>query len=150
MGSLDDLVRDLRAFEGRRQMTKHLRARIREPLPTVRAAIKAHARAILPQRGGLNVWVAAAKVTAVIRLSGRAAGVTLKGSRRSLRDKSDLRRLDASGRVRAPSWGRRGEGDWHTQTVPAGWFSTPAGEIDQWRAACEDAVADAVREIARG
>lgn len=149
MGSIDDLVRDLRGFDNRAEVVKALRVEIRKPIPAVRRNIKARALATLPATGGLNAWVAGTRVTAVIKLTGRAAGVRLKGSRKSLRDKSDLRRIDA-GRVRAPSWGRRGAGQWHTQSVTAGFFTRPAAEVEQWRSACVAAVDQAVATIAGG
>lgn len=148
-GSIDDLVRDLRKFDNRREVVKALRKRIREPLPGVRRAIKARALATLPSRGGLNRWVARTRVAATVRLAGRSAGVKLKGSRKSTKGKADLNRLDA-GVVRHPSWGRRGPGNWHTQAVTPGYFTKPATEVDQWRDACVEAVEDAVQTIARG
>lgn len=150
MGTLDDLIRDLRKFEGRKEVVQQLRKEIREPIPGVRKAIKRRALDILPKRGGLNVWVSKTKVTAKLKLVGRGAGVTLKGSRKSAKDKSDLRRLDKDGRIRAPSWGRRGADDWHTQQVPAEFFSGPAAEIDQWRGACLKALENAANTIRRG
>lgn len=148
-GTLDDLVRDLRKFEGKKEITRALRKRIREPLPAVRKAVKARALATLPQRGGLNRWVARTRVSAVIKLAGRAAGVRLKGSRANTKGKADLRRLDA-GKVRHPSWGRRGATQWHTQSVPAQFFSGPATEVTQWRDACIEAVDDALKVIRNG
>ena len=148
-GSIDDLVRDLRKFDGKREVTKALRKRIREPLPKVRKAVKARALATLPKAGGLNQWVARTRVTAVVKLAGRSAGVKLKGSRKSTKGKADLNRLDA-GKIRHPSWGRVGPGQWHTQTVPAGFFTDPTGEVEQWRDACVLAIEDAVQTIARG
>lgn len=149
MGSLDDLVRDLKKFNGRKEVTKQLRKEIREPIPAVRKAIKRRALLILPKRGGLNVWVSKTKVTAKVTLTGRGAGVRLKGSRKSTKDKSDLRRLDA-GKLRHPSWGRRGANQWHNQAVPSGFFTAPATETDQWREACEKAIDKATEEIRRG
>ena len=149
MGSIDDLVRDLRRFEGRREVTKALRKRIREPLPGVRKAIRRRALESLPKGGGLNVWAAKTRVSAKVSTSARGAGVKLKGSRKSTKGKADLRRMDA-GRVRHPSWGRRRPGDWHTQRVEPGYFTKPAAEVDQWRDACLKAVDEALEVIRRG
>lgn len=148
MGSIDELIRDLRKFEGRKELVKELRTEIRKPVPAIRKSIKKRALDTLPKSGGLNVWVSKVKVTARVKLSGRSAGVSLKGSRKSTKDKSDLRRLDA-GRIRHPSWGRRGKNDWYTQTVEAGFFTEPSTEIDQWRNACIAAV-DKALEVIRG
>jgi hypothetical protein len=147
--SFEAFADDLRRFSGRKEMSKLLRKRLREPVPAVRRAIRRRALATMPQRGGLARWVAATKITARISLSGRGAGVVLRGSRKSVGDKSDLRRLDA-GRIRHPSWGRRGRGQWHTQAVRPGWFTGEAAEYDAWRGAIEAAVADACKEMAGG
>lgn len=149
MGSLDDLVRDLRRFEGRKEVTKQLRAEIRRPVPEVRKAIRRRALATLPAGGGLNVWVSRTRVTAKIKLAGRGAGVSLRGSRKSARDRSDVRSIDR-GRVRAPSWGRRGVGSWHVQQVSPGFFTVPGAEVKVWRDACLKAVDNALAVIRRG
>lgn len=149
MGTLDALIRDIRKFEGRKEVVKQLRKEIRQPLPSVRKAIKRRALDSLPRRGGLNVWVSQTKVTAVIKLAGRAAGVRLKGGRNSTGGRSDMRRLD-KGRVRAPSWGHRTAASWHSQNVTPGFFTEPAAEVDQWRAACLKALDNALEVIRRG
>ena len=147
--SLDALIRDLRTFEGKKVMVKELRKEIRRPVPKVRKAIKARALATMPRRGGLNRWVAAIRITARIKLSGRAAGVSLKGGRNSLGARSDMRRID-KGRVRAPSWGRRTRGNWHNTDVPAGFFTEPAADTDAWRDATIKAVDSALEVIRHG
>lgn len=150
MGSLDDLIRDLKNFDGRKVVVKELRKELRKPVPEVRKAIRRRALVIMPQRGGLNVYVSQTKITAQVKLSGRAAGVRLKGSRNNSTDKkSDMRRID-QGKIRHPSWGRRGAGQWHTQTVSAGFFTGPAGEVDKWRQAAVAALDNAVEVIRRG
>lgn len=149
MGSIDELIRDLKGFEARKEVTKALRKQIRQPVPAVRKAIRKRAMTTLPKSGGLNVWAAQTKVGVRVKLAGRTAGVKLRGTRKSTKEKSDLKRLDA-GKVRAPSWGRRRRGDWHVQQVTPGFFTGPAGEIDQWRNACLRAVDDALEVIRRG
>lgn len=148
--SFEAFAADLRRFNGRKAMSKALRKRLREPVPAVRRAIRRRALATMPRRGGLNRWVAATRITAKVSFTGRGAGVTLRGSRANTSGKADLRRLDDSGRIRHPSWGRRGPGQWHTQTVPARWFTGEAAEYDAWRGAVEAAVADACKEMAGG
>lgn len=148
--NMKQFVAELRAFDGRRDVVKAMRRRIRRPAPKVRQAIKRNALATLPGRGGLGVWAAASKTTVTIRYaSARSAGVRMKGSRKSNRDKSDLAGLDA-GVVRAPSWGRRGAGQWHSQKVAPGWFTDPVVESDEWRAEIERAVDEAFDTIRRG
>lgn len=147
--SLVRLVADLRGFGARREVLRGLRKRLREPLPGVQRAITASALDTLPARNGLAAWVAAEKITAVLRVSGRAAKIKLAGKRQSQRAQSDLAAIDA-GQVRHPSWGRRGPGEWRAQGVTPEYFTRPAAEVDQWRAAALDAVDDALRVIARG
>jgi hypothetical protein len=149
VGSLDDLIRDLRRFEGRREVVKQLRKEIRKPLPAVRKAIRRRALDTLPAGGGLNVWVSKIGITAQIRVSGRSAGVKLRGGRNSSGGRSDIRAIDR-GRVRHPSWGRRGRGQWHTQAVAASFFTEPATAAREWRQACVAAVDNATAMIRRG
>ena len=149
MATIDDLVRDLRGFERRKELLNQLRRDFRAGVPVVRKKIRTRALATLPKTGGLAKWVSKTRVSADIRFAGRWIGVRLKGSRKSLKEKSDLKRLDA-GMVRHPSWGRRGKGDWHTQPVTAGFFTAEAGNADDWRDACERAVDRAFDTIRRG
>lgn len=152
MGSLDDLIRDLRRFEGRKEVTNALARKARGPVPAIRKAIRRRAVEWLPSSGGFGKWVSRLSVTAAVRLQGRAAGISLKGRRRGFADKqpkADLRRID-QGRAAHPSWGRRGEGQWHFQTVKPGFFTEPAAGTDEWRKAVVDAVDEALEVIRRG
>ena len=154
MGSLDDLISDLKGFDGRKEVVKQLRTELRKPVPEVRRAIRQRALIMLPKRGGLNVYVAKASVTAQVKLAGRSAGVRLRGKKKSDHPRRkapvvDLRGID-KGKVRHPSWGRRDAGSWHTQSVPAGFFTGPAGEVDKWRQAAVQAVDKAAEVIRRG
>jgi hypothetical protein len=133
-----DVARDLRRFPA--EVTKALRKELREPVPAVRKNIKARALATLPSGGGLNVWVSKTRITATVKIRGRGAAIRLKGGRNSLGSRSDIRAIDR-GRVRHPSWGRRGRGQWHTQTVASAFFTEPVTEArDEWRKAAETAV----------
>lgn len=149
MGSIEALVRDLRGFRNRREVVQQLRKRIREPVPEVRRRIRAEAIEDLPHGGGLNKWVAATRLTVQIRINSRTARVSLKGGRNSARKRSDIRAIDR-GRVRAPSWGRRGPRAWHSESVKAGFFTRPAGDSPSWRAAIVQAADEALDVIRRG
>ena len=152
MGSIDELIRDLRRFEQRKVVTNALAKAVRKPVPQVRRLIRRRALATLPSSGGFGKWVSKLSITAAVKLQGRAAGVRLKGRRRGYPDKQprvDLRRLD-QGRTAHPSWGRRGDDQWHFQQVTPGFFSTPATEVDQWRQAAVDAIDEALAVIRRG
>ncbi len=144
--SIDDLVRDLQGFTARREVIKALKKQIRTPLPAVRKSIKRRALSTLPHAGGLNKWAARTRVTAQVKVSSRSASIKLIGRRKSQSGMADLKRLDR-GRIRHPSWGRRKRGQWHTQSVMPGYFTAPASEVEQWRAAVLDAVDDAIKTI---
>lgn len=147
--SLKRLIRDLRKFEDKKVVLAHLRKELRRPLPAVRKAIRGRALATLPSTGGFAAWVAMLRITARIRTAGRSAGVTLVGGRNSTGARSDVDAIDR-GRLRAPSWGRTGRGDWHTQEVTPQFFTGPAGEIDQWQRVALDAIEQAADTLARG
>lgn len=143
-------ARELRRFEDRKVVLRNLRVAIRKPFPAVRAKVRASAKAILPKRGGLNAWAAAIRVNLTLKATTtRSAGVIVKGGRNSAGGRSDVRALDR-GRVRAPSWGRRGQGAWHTVLVEPGFFTTPVVEAEEWHAEIEQAVSDALDTIRRG
>ncbi len=144
--SVDAFVRELRGFSARGEIVKQLRTEMRKPLPEVRKKIKASALNTLPRRGGLNKWAARTRITAKITVTGRAVKVRVRGARNSLGGESDINAIDR-GRVRHPSWGRRGRGQWHVQRVTAGFFTTPVSEDEQWRAACLAAVDKALETI---
>lgn len=141
-------ARELRAFDDRRRIVKALRrALARTARPAVKL-VRAHAAAILPSSGGLGAWVAGARIGVRIGYTSRTAGVRLRGGRKSLTDKSDLQAIDL-GMVRAPSWGRRGRGAWHSQPVTPGWWSDPLA-ASPWPQDAEQAIDDALDEIRRG
>jgi len=142
-------VQELRGFRERKAVLKELRIGIRRPFPAVRKRIKASAIANLPKRGGLNKWAASTRVTLRIKTSGRAAGVTVVGGRNSAGGRSDIKALDR-GRVRAPSWGRKGQGDWHSQTVSPGFFTDPVTQANEWHDEIEKSVDTAFDAIRRG
>lgn len=150
MGSFDDFIRDLRRYEDKKILLKELRTEIRKPVSAIRKLIKATALAILPKSGGLNQWVAAIRITARMKFSGRSAGVSLVGGRRSeSKAKSDIRAMNR-GRLRAPSWGRKGRGDWHTQAVEPEFFTVPADNDKLWREAILAAVDKGLKVIRGG
>lgn len=140
------LAAELRAFSGRRVIVQSMRRALTRAARPVTAEVRAHAEEILPHRGGLGAWVAAAKVNVRISYSARSAGIRLRGSRGSGKGKADLTGIDA-GSVRHPSWGRRSAGSWHAQAVPAGWWSKPLEHQDGFREQVDAAVDSALNEI---
>jgi hypothetical protein len=147
--SFDELVRELRGFNNRREIIKAASKGMRTAVKPVRRAIKAKAKSTLPSSGGLNIWVSKISVLAQIRLSGRRAGVKLKGGRNSSRGRADISAIDR-GRVRAPSWGHRTRASWHTVQVTPGFFTKTAEELPDWREEIDAEVDKTLDQIRRG
>lgn len=146
--SAEQFARELKAFDGRRTVVKAMRrALTRAAKPKVRE-VRAYAQEILPARGGLGTWVSRATISFQISYAGRSAGIRLRGRRKSMKDRTDLFAADA-GTVRHPSWGRRFRGQWHAQSVTAGWWSTPMQD-DTAIAAAVDAEVDRAFDEIRG
>jgi hypothetical protein len=142
VGDIAVLVASLREYDRNDTLIKAVRAELRTAVPPVRGRIKATAIATLPHSGGLGAWVAGTKITAEVTLRGRAAGIRLRGGRRSKGGTTDVRAIDR-GRVRAPSWGRRSRGSWHTQSVTEGFFTKTAHDSPEWAAAIDRAIVTA-------
>lgn len=147
--SVDELVRELRAFNNRREVTKAAAKGIRKAVAPARKAIKRAAKEQMPKRGGLNIWVSRISVLAQIRLSGRNPTIKLKGGRNSLRQRSDINAIDR-GRVRAPSWGHRTSASWHTVTVTPGFFTKTAADLPDWRENVDAELDKTLEQIRRG
>lgn len=146
MGDIGALVRSLRGFARNDILIREVRAELRAPVPIVRTRIKATARATLPHSGGLGGWVAGTRITAKVMLGGKSVTIRLRGGRNSKHGRSDIRAIDR-GRLRHPSWGRRGRGQWFTQAVTPGFFTKTAAEAPEWDAAIDRAMARAVAQL---
>lgn len=150
MGDIPDMIRDLRGVSDRKEILKSVRRTIREPLPGTRKAIKARALRTLPSRGGLARWVASTRVTAQIKLTASVVRVTIKGGRNSSKKRSDVNAIDR-GRLRHPSWGRRGPGQWHNQTVVPGFFTQAVeSQSGEFRGAVDRGVTIVTERLNRG
>lgn len=151
----DDLTRliaDLKGVTDRKDILKEVRRTIRGPLPNTRKLVKASALSTLPSGGGLNAWVAATRLSAKITLTASKVAVNIRGGRNSAGSKkrSDINAIDR-GRLRHPSWGRRGPGQWHTQTVVPGFFTkTVEGQRDEYVEAVDKGAAIVVGRLNRG
>lgn len=145
--SMEEFAAELRAFSGRGEVVNELRKDLRKPIPKLRAEVRAHAVRILPHRGGLGAWVAAAKFTVRFKDSGRSAGVSVRVGRKSKGDKSDLDGLDRTGTVRHPLYGNRSE--WFGQKVPPGFF-TEMWDKQEWLAIADQAFDRALDKIRNG
>lgn len=131
-----ELRRDL--FRGFSRATKPLKEDVR------RSALRS-----LPSRGGLNQWVADAKLATRTRVSGKTVGVRIAGSRsnKQLR-KSDLNAINR-GRLRHPVFGNRKV--WVTQMVKPGWFTDPlVAGADEVRQELVQVMDDVAERLARG
>lgn len=146
--SFDEFARELRAFDNKREVVNEIRREMRKPLPALRKAFRANALATLPARGGFGAWVAKARITAVFKDSGRAAGVRIKVSRKAGDgDKAELDALDESGSIRHPLYGHRGH--WYGQKVAVGVF-TKVFARGAWISRADAALDRALDKIRRG
>jgi hypothetical protein len=139
----------IRAFDDRREIVKAMRKAMREPLPTIRTAIRARAISTMPAGGGLNRWVAASRINATVKIDSRRVQVRLKGGRNSRGGRSDMAAIDR-GRVRAPSWGHRTKASWHTVEVTPGYFRAPAADAAGLVNASIDRAVDGALDQLRG
>jgi hypothetical protein len=147
--SAEQLARELRAFSDRRKVVQALRRGLTRQARPLVVKIRAHAADVLPSGGGLNQWVARARIGVKISYAARTAGIRLRGGRKSVSDRSDLAAIDR-GQVRHPSWGRRAAGAWHTQSVTPGWWSDPTEAHGAAFVAAVDTEVDAVLDEIRG
>jgi hypothetical protein len=147
---LSRLIADLKGVTDRKDILKEVRRTIRGPLPGTRKAIKTSAMRNLPSGNGLNAWVAALRITAKITLTASRVAVNIKGGRNSSGARSDIKAIDR-GRVRHPSWGRRGAGQWHNQTVVPGFFTeTVEGRRGEFVEAVDKGASIVVERLNRG
>jgi len=148
MGNVDQLVAELRAFRGRKEVLAAMRKGIRSGIGPVRKAVRQTAIETLPTRGGLGQWVAKTRINLNVRVGSSSARVRITGGRNSAGGQSDVNAIDR-GRVRAPSWGRKGRDDWHTQSVDPGFFTETLDEQDGFRANVDAEVDRALDTIRR-
>jgi hypothetical protein len=147
--SFDQLVRELRGFNQRREIVKAMSKGIRQAAPIVRKQIRTVATETLPSGGGLNKWVAKIRINVKFKVSGRSASIKLVGGRNSVGDRSDINAIDR-GRVRAPTFGHRSKAAWHTVTVEPGFFTQTAANAAEWSARVDAEVDKALDQLRRG
>ena len=139
---LISLSRRLRAA-GDKELKKELRTALRDATKPMKAAIKKNARDNMPHRGGLNDYLARSRITTQVKQSGQNPGIRIS-------NKQHDTRLDTQGRLRHPTFGRRGPGDWKEQKVESGWFTKPAArEARQARVEILLAIKRIERELER-
>lgn len=111
--------RAVRSLGADRKIVNEMTKEIRRAVPPIRSAVKANALVYLPKRGGLNRWVASAKITAQVRRGASNAGITIVDGRNSAKKRTDMRKINA-GTTRAPLYGNRSH--WYPHRVRAGFF----------------------------
>jgi hypothetical protein len=148
VGNVDQLVAEIRGFRNSKAVIAAMRKGIRSGIAPVRKAVRATAVESLPSRGGLNQWVAKTRINLNVRVGSSSARVRITGGRNSAGGQSDINAIDR-GRVRAPSWGRKGRDDWHTQSVDPGFFTETIDEQDGFRAQVDAEVDRALETIRR-
>lgn len=141
---LRELGRQLKAA-GQVELRKELLRSIRVASVPLREDIRESARTVLPRRGGLNRWVAGAKVTSRTRLTGRSVGVQIVAKS----GKHDLNDLDLTGEIRHPVFGHR-SGKWVSQTVTAGFFTKSINEHGETVASAVEAAIERVTRQLEG
>jgi hypothetical protein len=142
-GGLDyaALARRLRKA-GERDLMRELTKGVTKATRPVPKAIRAEARAILPKRGGLNVYVARMSIRTKKYTGGRQAGVVITGAKKKGTGKVDVRRIN-QGKVRHPTYGH---GPWRLQQVPRSFWTRPTNKAGP-RARLE--IQSAMRRVAR-
>lgn len=139
-----DQLRDLSKLlkeTGDKALRKELMRGIQRGGKKMKPHVRVAALRELPKKGGLNEFVADAKVSVRTR-SGKNAGVRLVGAKKG----HDLAAIDR-GRLRHPVFGR----GWVNQSIEPGWWSkTLPDHADEVRAEIVTALDDVARRLARG
>jgi hypothetical protein len=148
LATVQQLARALSGYADRGQIIRDLAHDLERVIPAVEEGIRDRAVDVLPGAGGLGKWVAKLRLRSSIRLGARRARVTIVGHRRSLGGTADLGAIDR-GRVRHPSWGRRGPNDWHVQLVSPG-FMSKSEEAQVWSATAQASVTRSFRRVTGG
>lgn len=133
------VAKAVRSVGADRTVVKAMIKEIKAGVKPVITSIRSHAESDLPHRGGLNTWVAKARITTSVRRSMSNAGVKIKGAKKG----HDLQSIDR-GRVRHKSWGHA---PWSSQSVKPGFFTE--GPSDEAMDALEQAVGEAADAAAR-
>jgi hypothetical protein len=146
---LQQLGRQLNGAD--KQITLDLRKALRAEVKPTISDIRSHARAILPNRGGLADLVAGAKYGARTSFVGKGAGVQIKGTgtRGKVRGLAGIN----GGTVRHPvhAHGPRKTWKWVGQSVTPDFFDGPIGDdLPKIRAGIEKAMDDTAKKLVEG
>ena len=113
---LGDVAKQLRQV-GDKELKKETYRGLRSAAKPLIADTREFARRVLPEEGHLNERVARSRFRVRVR-TGRDPGVSITATGLD-------KRLDTQGRLRHPTFGRRGRDDWKEQKVNPGWFHIP-------------------------
>lgn len=139
-----------------RALLLRMKRNIRAAAVPAGKAVQAEERAVLPKRGGLNEWVASARVGTRILSGPRTAGVRLVQGRKGSVSRASLRLMNEQGMVRHPNRGgyhfgverRAAAGGWSTTKVPQGFFERPLLAMEPEVRAAMIAVMDETARVA--
>lgn len=142
LAKLSKALKQLKDKELKRELTRGI-TRATKPL---KAAVRAHALAKLPKRGGLGVRVAKSRLAHRTR-SGRNASVRIE-AKPSFQTLRDPLRADR-GRIKHPVFGMAHSSNaWVLQDVTPGWFSKPLEEgAPVVRAELEEVMDDLAKKV---
>lgn len=137
---LGKVARDLKVA-GAVDLRRELLQAVRTTAAPLKREVQQAARDQLPAGGGLNEFVASAKIGVRTRTTGRSIGVKLQGAKSG----HDLEAIDR-GRVRHPVYGNRRA--WVNQSVSPGWWSkTLERSAPKFRLAIVKAMNDVARKV---
>lgn len=123
MEQLQKVGRLLEAEGNPRKIKTAIGKEIRQVVKPIGEQAQQNALATLPHSGGLNEWVASARMSVQVRTTARGAGVRLTAKRKTKKGRqAKLQDID-SGTVRHRVCGSN---NWVTQRVRPGWFTDPA------------------------
>ena len=157
-------VMSLQLKEADKVLLRQMRKRLRAATAGAAEAVVAKEREVLPKRGGLNEWFAAAPVRVSFPVGPRSSGVRLAQGRKQHTgvSKSNLRLANQSGLVRHPNRGgprfreeRRDVAGDESTTPKGGWSETPVPKeffeeaLAPFAAATEVAMREVMDEVAR-
>lgn len=148
MATVQQLARALSGYADRGQIIRDLAADLDAVIPDVEEGIQDRAVEILPAAGGLGRWTAKLRLRSSIRLGARRARVTIIGHRQSIGGPADIAAIDR-GRVRHPTFGRRGAADWHVQLVAPG-FMSKSEQAPVWAATAQASIDRSFRRVTGG
>lgn len=124
-GSAEDLFmlsRQLKAA-GKVGLRKNIAKGVKVGTAPAAAAIRTYLRTEMPKGGGLNEWLASARITTSVLTGPKSAGVVLRDNKSG----HDLKAINRTGKVRhptrsGPNWMYENRQIWRDTVVDAKWW----------------------------